>query len=847
MKPVKKNKRSLQAELDALRLKLAQAEASMENRSGETREARAPCSGTDPREQPAGAVIDPCLLPADAMGLGIVGLTVEGTITVVNSFLALFLGIQPDQLPGTVFLDHLSPQQHARFKEFLQKQQDDVRKGKFILLDREGNPRPAIFSPFPKSHETPLAWLFLVVEDPNGTIADRESHPLPPSSPHGDLVKRHVVICDKKGCIIRTSGSLREMCGQDPLNRPFDDMLSLHYVEGQGEGEIMERQFSISRVLEGESFQEMAADLRRGDGVQISLILEASPLRNPEGAISGGAVTLSERIEKEEPAGRFLATWEYPQVSDSEGSTDLFEANIALQREILHRKQIEEALIESETRFRAIFEKAAIGMALVDLQGTPITANPALIELFGGCRDDLPVSLCNPLALEEEVFSNSLQEDAALQGSTRRDHYQLEKRYILKGGRLMWCQMTVSLIRDSRGKPHSAVVMLVDITQRRRAERALRQSEARYRAIVEDQVELVSRIKADYTYSFVNEAYCRRFGKSSEQLLGSSLWDHVPKKGRQRLKKHYISLTRENPVAVIQNRVVMPNGEVLWQQWTDRAIFDEAGRLKEIQSVGRDITKEKLAQKALQESEKQLRHLSAQLLTVQERESKRIAHELHDSVGQYLSAIKYGMENLVQLAHMGDTAMVARSLETLLPLTRNTIEEVRRIYMDLRPSLLDDLGIVPTVSWFCREFEAIYRGITIEKSIEISEEDVPEPLKIILFRILQEALNNVARHSQADRTSVSLRKDREGLEFTVRDNGTGFDTSEAWARHGGKGGLGLASMKERTELFGGVFSVESTLGRGTTVRAAWPDLSHLSMRGNDVTNPGMAFDSPSHD
>lgn len=403
----------------------------------------------------------------------------------------------------------------------------------------------------------------------------------------------------------------------------------------------------------------------------------------------------------------------------------------------------------------------------------------------------------------------------------------------------MWCQITVSLIRDSRGKPQSAVVMLVDITQRRRAERALRQSEARYRAIVEDQVELVSRIKADYTYSFVNEAYCRRFGKSPEQLLGSSLWDHVPSKGRQRLKKHYISLTRENPVAMIQNRVVMPNGEVLWQQWTDRAIFDEAGRLKEIQSVGRDITREKIAQKALQESEKQLRHLSAQLLTVQERESKRIAHELHDSVGQYLSAIKYGIENLVQLAHMGDMAMVARSLETLLPLTRNTIEEVRRIYMDLRPSLLDDLGIVPTISWFCREFEAIYRSITIEKSIEISEEEVPESLKIILFRILQEALNNVARHSQADQTCVSLRKDGEGLEFIVRDNGTGFDTSEAWARHGGKGGLGLASMKERTELFGGVFSVESAPGKGTTVRAAWSDLGHLSMKGNDGREPAL--------
>jgi signal transduction histidine kinase len=271
----------------------------------------------------------------------------------------------------------------------------------------------------------------------------------------------------------------------------------------------------------------------------------------------------------------------------------------------------------------------------------------------------------------------------------------------------------------------------------------------------------------------------------------------------------------------------MPDGEILWQQWTDRAIFDETGRLKEIQSVGRDITREKLAEKALLESEKQLRYLSSQLLAAQEKERKRIAHELHDSVGQYLSAIKYGMENLLQLTQIGSPDMVANSLETLVPLVRNTIEEVRRIYMDLRPSLLDDLGIVPTISWFCREFETIYAGITIHKEIEIKEADIPESLKIIMFRILQEALNNVARHSYADEVSVILKKVRKGIEFVVADNGRGFEPREAFARSEVKGGLGLASMKERTELFGGSFFMESSPGAGTRIQVTWPDVKHL--------------------
>ncbi len=552
------------------------------------------------------------------------------------------------------------------------------------------------------------------------------------------------------------------------------------------------------------------------------------PARKTKQALTAELEALRTRLAQTEALLESLLSDRMPTDASSPGDKETFiEANLALQREIIHRKEVEEALKDTEKRFRAIFEEAAMGIALVDLEGVPISANPSLLELFGGSVDDLPPSLCNPLALRE----NGGDENEPPAGS--RDypvphHHQLEKRYILKDGRLMWCQMTVSLIRDAGGTPHSAVVMLVDITKRRQTEKALRQSEARYRAIVEDQVELVSRIRPDHTYSFVNEAYCHRFGMSREELIGSSLWNHVPPRGKQRLQDHYSFLTPENPVATIQHRLIMPTGETLWQQWTDRAIFDEAGRLKEIQSVGRDITKEKLAEKALVESEKQLRHLSTQLLEVQEKERKRIAHELHDSVGQYLSAIKYGMENLLQMTQMGDSAMVAKSLETLVPLIRNTIEEVRRIYMDLRPSLLDDLGIVPTISWFCREFEAIYTGISIEKSIEVAEGEIPESLKIILFRILQEALNNIARHSYADRVFISLKRmNGGGIEFSVQDNGVGFDNKEALARDEAVGGLGLASMKERTELFRGAFSVKSAHGKGTTVRASWTDMTHM--------------------
>ncbi|NTV42704.1 MAG: PAS domain S-box protein, partial [Syntrophobacteraceae bacterium] len=197
------------------------------------------------------------------------------------------------------------------------------------------------------------------------------------------------------------------------------------------------------------------------------------PVKKTKLALTAELEALRTRLAQTEALLESLLSDRMPTDASSPGDTESFiEANVALQKEIVHRKQVEETLKDTEKRFRAIFEEAAIGIALVDLEGVPITANPSLLELFGGSVDDLPPSLCNPLALRE----NGGEENEPPTGSRDypvRDHHQLEKRYILKDGRLMWCQMTVSLIRDAGGTPHSAVVMLVDITKRRQTEKAL--------------------------------------------------------------------------------------------------------------------------------------------------------------------------------------------------------------------------------------------------------------------------------------------------------------------------------------------------------------------------------------
>jgi signal transduction histidine kinase len=152
---------------------------------------------------------------------------------------------------------------------------------------------------------------------------------------------------------------------------------------------------------------------------------------------------------------------------------------------------------------------------------------------------------------------------------------------------------------------------------------------------------------------------------------------------------------------------------------------------------------------------------------------------------------------------------------------QDAVEEVRRISMNLRPSILDDLGILATISWFCREAEETYSGIRIEKRINIDENDIPDSLRIVIYRLLQEALNNMAKHSQANLVHLALERIDENIELTVMDNGAGFDIEEVLSEERPKRGLGLASMKERAELSGGSFLVESQKGVGTTVKASW--------------------------
>lgn len=211
-------------------------------------------------------------------------------------------------------------------------------------------------------------------------------------------------------------------------------------------------------------------------------------------------------------------------------------------------------------------------------------------------------------------------------------------------------------------------------------------------------------------------------------------------------------------------------------------------------------------------------NLQEKLHACQEREKARIAADLHDSIGSSLSAIKVGLELAIRRAEAGTPRSETAAFRKLLSQLQATIKEVHRIAIGLRPPILDDLGIVATVDWFCSELEGSYQNVRVVKWTSVRETDIPDFLRTAIFRILQEAAHNTLKHGGADLICIALSKEADEIRLSITDNGKGFDISRVQASHR----FGIASMRQRAKYSGGTLVIKTAPGVGTHVVATWP-------------------------
>jgi len=345
--------------------------------------------------------------------------------------------------------------------------------------------------------------------------------------------------------------------------------------------------------------------------------------------------------------------------------------------------------------------------------------------------------------------------------------------------------------------------------------RDLQARSERYKSVIQDQTEFIVRWLPDGTRTFVNDAYARYFGQSPADLIGTSFLPLIQTdEEREAVRWKIESLTAERPAQVSEHRALRGDGQWRWQEWTDRGIFDEQGRLVELQSTGRDITERKLAEDAIRASQEQLRALSARLRSAREEEGTRIAREIHDELGSALTGLRWDLEWLDKTLAAPNGGAVKTAREKIAAMTGqvdSTIDTVRRISSELRPGALDDLGLVAAIEWQAQQFEKRTR-IKVECDC-VQETNFSSDRAVAVFRIFQEILTNVLRHAEA--TCVHVRASLEPGEFVLQvdDNGRGITREQ---QHDFSS-LGLMGMSERAHLIGAEVSITGVSGKGTTV------------------------------
>ncbi len=617
-----------------------------------------------------------------------------------------------------------------------------------------------------------------------------------------------------------------------------------------------------------------------------------------------------------------------------ERTSELVAINEDLKGEISERQRAEDALRASEERFRRYFELGLIGMAITSPTKGWIEVNDHLCQILGYERSELLQMTWAEMTHPVDLAADFTNFNRVLTGEL--DGYSLDKRFIRKDGQIIDATISVKCLRRVDGAVDYFVALLQDITERKRAEEALRQAQARIEAVLDSVADVHMLFDRDWRYLYANEAAVRAIGRPREQIIGRTLWEMYPDIVGTELDRQYHRAMEERLLVAFdfnyltldtwwENRFypvseglsvfatditerkrveeqlqqseerfrqmaenitevfwmtnpdkqqvlyVSPAYEKIWGRtcesvykqpatWLDaihpddrerikrsaltqqvlgeydeeyriirpdgsvrcirdRAfpINDKSGRVYRVTGIAEDITERKQAEEQLKNSNEELRALSARLQTVREEESLRIAREIHDDLGGALTGLKMELSWLGKRLPESSDEATRQKLKSMSDFIDETMQKVRNISTELRPSVLDDLGLSAAIKWQAGEFQ---QRTEIEcKITSLPEEIALRPEKsTAVFRILQEILTNVARHANASLIEISLAEHGTDLVLKVSDNGRGIKESDI----ADPKSLGLLGMRERAVVFGGRVEITGAEGRGTTVTVSIP-------------------------
>ncbi len=491
-------------------------------------------------------------------------------------------------------------------------------------------------------------------------------------------------------------------------------------------------------------------------------------------------------------------------VTDDSGTLTHF---VAIQRDITERRRSEEALRESEERFRTTFEQAPIGICQISIaDGTFVRVNSRLCEMFGYSLEELVT-----LKVSDVTHPDDLEASVALieeLSARKRRFAEIEKRYVRKDGAIVWGHLTVSTLQDGAGELRYLLGVVEDITLRKEAEDTLR-----FQAHLLDRIgEAVVATDPMGQILYFNRFAEDLFGWQRSQVIGLDIVKLLAPEFRDGQEQEIKTAIDRGESVSGEFTVTRRDESTMPVSFTVTALADAEGKPTAVIGIMADTTERKRAEEALHE-------LSGRLMQAQDEERRRIARELHDSTAQQLVAIAMSL-GLVQERLSGRDTASENALADVAALVEQCTREIRTLSHLLYPPLLDEMGLYRALRDYIQRFS---RSSGIGVRFEAEEREIgrlSQEVETTLFRVVQESLANVLRHSGSAVAWVHLRSLEDELELEIIDRGRGLPPEMGTMQGGGTFGIGILGMRERLRQLGGSLDIISK--DGVTVRAVVP-------------------------
>jgi PAS domain S-box-containing protein len=489
-----------------------------------------------------------------------------------------------------------------------------------------------------------------------------------------------------------------------------------------------------------------------------------------------------------------------------ERTKQLAATNEELRKEIAERRRAEDALRKSEKLFTAFMDHLPGYAWIKDVEGRYVYINETFLQ-FRNAVGKTDAELW-PAEIASTYRANDNQ---VIQTKNALQTIEPFPKDPEQG-----CQIVSKFpILDQDG----AVVMVggasVDITERIEAEEAVRRSEEHLRLVIDTIPTMAWSLLPDGVVDFLNQPWMDYTGLSLEEYVkdptGPIHPEDIPRVIEKWLAQKVVGEGYEEEM-----RLRRADGEYRWFLVRTAPLRDEQGNIVKWYGVSIDIQERKQAEEKLKETTEQLRALSARLQSAREEEGTRIAREIHDELGAALTSLRWDLESFDKTlsdSESGSQLQVMRErITTMMKLIDTTVSAVRRITRELRPSVLDDLGLVEAIEWQAEQFQA-RTGIICHFDCSLEDVALSQEQSTVVFRIFQEALTNILRHAQATRVDITMEeKDGESV-LTINDNGRGITEDQKSGQHS----LGLLGMRERAHLIGGKIDITGVEGKGTVV------------------------------